>query len=436
MLDEICNYKIDRKNSVNASIFSLDGSYGDALDKKNEAKERWEKLEPIGRPNLDSYEKTVGVPDIKDKNLLPSKNTYLLMNEIDKRLIRQNPIVPFVLESLDFEAATMEIAESLENIEEIKSLYVLRKASTCKKKDSGIASGEARKIKHCFTQGRDLFFAAKNGSLMVKPLNFFYSLTAYSYGVIILNHPLRYRKDMLPGSHGMSYSSQQTIQFGGDSPKGTFSDLICAFPTQSVNIDGVSFDINCFESIIEFYKTKFDVSIGCLMSLIPEMSEYYRLSTGNESRCFPLEIVNSTDRSSYSWDFHIGNGERRPSLNSILNAFDGFSVRELHGKTVITVPVSESSKIRASIYTDIRGGLWFIDNPFFPVALPEIAVHFLICGAFSNIMRYRPDEWGELLLNEVNAKVSLVTRHYFSSLERKFMIMTMRTLSRYNLYVS
>lgn len=388
------------------------------------------------RADLNSYEKTVGVPNIKDPNLIPSKNTYLLMNEISGRLARQNPIVPFGLESLDFEPATMEIAESVENIEEIKFLYKLRKASTGDKKNSGIDSSESRKIKHCFTQGRDLFIAAKNGSLMVKPLNFFYSLTAYSYGVIILNNPLRYRKDMLPGSHGMSYSSQQTIQFGGDSPKGTFSDLICAFPTQSINIDGISFDIDGFDSIIEFYKMKFDVSIGCLMSLIPEMSEYYRLSTGHESRCFPLEIVNSTDRTSYSWDFHIGNGERRPSANSISNAFNGFSVKELHGKTVVTVPVSKSSEIRASIYTDIRGGFWFIDNPFFPVILPEIAVHFLICGAFSNIMRYRPDEWGELLLNEVNAKVSLMTRHYFSSLERKFMIMTMRVLSRYNLYVS
>lgn len=324
------------------------------------------------------------------------------------------------------------MAESLENIAEIRSLYKLRKATVGCSANAGISSDEAAKIKNCFSQGRELFLAGRNGSLMVKPLNFFYALTAYTYGIIILNNPLRYRKDMLPGSHGMSYlPAAIKAQFGGDSPRGTFSDLVGSFPTQLVNVSGASFNIDCSNSVIEFYNTKFDVSLGTLLSLIPEMSDYYKLTTGRDSRCFPLEVVSGNDPRSLTWEFQIGNGERRPTRDSILSAFEGFSISERFGKTIVTVPASQVSGIKALIYTDLRGKLWYIENPFFPIILPEVAVHFLITSMFSNIMRYRPDEWGSVLLNEVSSNVSLLTRHYFSSFQRKFMLLVLRSVSRY-----
>src|SRR5699024_7697452 len=126
-------------------------------------------------------------------------------------------------EPLDFEEANLELAESLENVNELRELYKLRKASVGSSSNAGISSDEAGRIKNCFSQGRELFLAGRNGSLMVKPLNFFYALTAYTYGIIILNNALRYRKDMLPGSHGMAYlPATIQAQFGGDCARGTF----------------------------------------------------------------------------------------------------------------------------------------------------------------------------------------------------------------------
>ncbi|MFB9943052.1 YaaC family protein, partial [Gluconobacter oxydans] len=166
-------------------------------------------------------------------------------------------------------------------------------------------------------------------------------------------------------------------------------------------------------------------------SMIPEMADYYKLTTGSQSRCFPLEISSTNNIRSVTWEFQIGNGETRPSSASIEQAFRGFQVDERHGKTIVTVPAANSSKLNATIYTDLRGKLWFVENPFFPIMLPEISVHFLITSIFSNIMRYRPDEWGSVLLNEVSSNISLLTRHYFSSFQRKFMLLVLRSSSRF-----
>ncbi len=207
--------------------------------------------------------------------------------------------------------------------------------------------------------------------------------------------------------------------------------MVGAFPTQLVTRGGASFNIDCSKSLIEFYKFRFDVSLGTLLSLVPEMSDYYKLTTGRQSRCFPLEIVSSTDPRRPTWEFQIGNGETRPSREALEQAFGEFPVSERFGKAIISVPAAQASRIKATIYTDLRGILWFIDNPFFPVVIPEIAIHFLIANIFSNIMRYRPDEWGGVLLNEVASNISLLTRHYFSSLQRKFMLLVLRSVSRY-----
>ncbi len=60
----------------------------------------------------------------------------------------------------------------------------------------------------------------------MKPLVWFYSLTAYARAVIILNNPIRYNLDTLPGSHGLNYlPTEIKIQFGGATKQGTFSEL-------------------------------------------------------------------------------------------------------------------------------------------------------------------------------------------------------------------
>lgn len=440
MLEEILHESLSKINATNQKMFGEEGEYQEILNKKQECLGQWKSMNIEDQAifnSLDAYEKSKNIPDPRNDNFIPAKNTYLLRNEIQKRISREDPISLLAIEPLDFDDATLELAESLENIAEIQELYRIRKAATGVSKNSGIPTTEAAKLKNCFGQGRELYLAGRNGSLMVKPLNFFYALTAYTYGIIILNNPLRYRKDMLPGSHGMTYlPTTIQAQFGGDSPRGTFSDLVGAFPTQLVKKHGISFNLDCSESIKSLYEIRNIVSLGTLLSLVPEMSDYFKLTTGKESRCYPLEIVPSGNFRDVIWEFQIGNGEKRPPSESIVNAFFGFSVSERHGKTVISVPAFNSSNLKATIYTDIRGNLWFIDNPFFPIILPETAIHFLVTSIFSNIMRYRPDEWGNVLSNEVSSSISLLTRHYFSSFQRKFMLLILRSLSRYLPYTT
>ncbi len=440
MLDEIAHDKLSRQAASNQPIFSNDASYDNLVAKKTQVLKDWKDLGAAGQKDfkgLQDYENKNGIGSLKDPDLIPSRNTSIVLKEVKGRIDREDPLSLLGIEPLDFDDAVMELSESLENVSEIRELYKVRKTSVGDTANAGISADEAKKLKNCFSQGRELFLAGRNGSLMVKPLNFFYALTAYTYGIIILNNPLRYRKDMLPGSHGMAYlPASIQAQFGGDTARGTFSDLVSAFPTHLVKTPSISFSIDCSKSVMELYNTRFEVSLGTLLSMIPEMSEYFELTTGKRSRCYPLEIISANDPRSVTWEFQIGNGESRPSSASVEEAFDGFPVTERHGKIIVTIQAAKASRIKAMIYTDLRGKLWFIENPFFPVILPEVAIHFLITSVFSNIMRYRPDEWGSVLLNEVSSKISLLTRHYFSSFQRKFMLLVLRSASRYLPYAT
>lgn len=438
MLEEIGEDKLSRTLATNQPMFRTDIDYEAAVATRAAALQRWSQLDACQRREYRDqadFEAKNSVPDLKDQSLIPARNVQLLLKEIRKRVDQDDPLSLLGIEPLDFEDAAIELAETLENVSEIRELYKLRKAATGTTKNAGITSDEASKLKNCFTQGRELFLAGRNGSLMVKPLNFFYALTAYAYGIIILNNPLRYRKDMIPGSHGMSYlPTDIQAQFGGDSPRGTFSDLVGAFPTHLIKTVIVSFNIDCSSSIMDYYHTRFDVSIGTLLSMIPEMADYYKLTTGRNSRCFPLQIVSANEPRSLTWEFQIGNGEIRPSSEALERSFRDFPRSERNGKSIVRVPAAHTSLLKTCLYTDLRGSLWFIENPFHPIILPEIAIHFLITSMFSNIMRYRPDEWGSVLLNEVSSGISLLTRHYFSSFQRKFLLLVLRSVSRYVRY--
>ena len=272
---------------------------------------------------------------------------------------------------------------------------------------------------------------------MVKPLNFFYALTAYAYAVVILNNPVRYVLDGLPGSHGLNYLPNHIkAQFGGDIKQGTFSDLFTSFPTSTICDRRTTIIQDNESSILAFYKTRTTVGTGTLLSMVPEIREYYSLVTGKPSRTFPLEITTVSDSRGVKWELQIGDGESRPAAIDIDNAFGEFQRGERHGKTIITIPFADAHKARATIYSDIRGRFWYIENPFYPIVLPEICLHFLLTNAFSNIMRYSPDHWGEILLNQVRSDISLITRKYLSAFENKFPVLLLRSISKFYPYVS
>ncbi len=438
MLEEITQDRLSCVPATNQPVFSTAVDYDSIVKQRESAIEDWKNLSQEQKSNFrdpTDYARAMNIPDLKDPSLLPCRNLSIMMKEIKERINSHNIIQLLPIDPLDFDDSVTELAESLENTADIRDLYRIRKRTTGTTKNSGISAEEASRLKNCFSQGRELYLAGRQGSLMVKPLNFFYAITAYSYGIIILNNPIRYNKGNIPGSHGMSYLPDTIqAQFGGDCARGTFSDLVTAFPTQLIKTGKIEINVDCSESLVEFYNRRYSVSLGTLLSMVPEMSDYYKLTTGTASRCHPIEISNAIDPRSLTWEFHIGDGETRPAPESINNSFSGFQTAERFGKIVISIPASRASSIKACIYTDIRGNLWYVENPFFPIILPEASLHFLINSMFSNIMRYRPDEWGNILLNDVSSSVSLITRHYFSSFQRKFFALILRSISRYMPY--
>ncbi|HSX59966.1 MAG TPA: YaaC family protein [Tahibacter sp.] len=441
MLDEILVDEFITTKAENHPPFATTIDYEAESRKRDEATKRWAELTAADRGKfnnrLEKYHSDEGVIDLKAPSVSSSKNYYLLQREIAARISAESLFEPLPIDELHFESALMELIENIENVAHIKELYKLRKRTVGNSKNAGISSEDAGRLKNCMRQGRELYLSGKLGSLMVKPLNFFYSLTAYAYAIVILNNPIRYSLDGLPGSHGINYLPDGAkTQFGGDMPHGTFSDLFAAFPTVLLRNHQFEITQDCKESLIEFYRTRTTVSPGTLLSMIPELREYYKLITGRNSRAHPLELSITNDTRTVKWEFQIGDGELRPPVDGVEKEFEGFNVYERHGKIIVAVPGSDAHRIRACIYSDARGRFWYIENPFFPIVLPEVCVHFLLSNSFSNIMRYSPDRWGNILLNEADSNVSLIARKYLSAFENKFPFLVLRSISRFQPYVA
>ena len=440
MLDNLLLELIEPVTAQNNPPFSNDGSYDVIAQKKQELLEQWKSFSAEERKenggDLKRFFRKEGLPNQSDPSVLPSRNYYLLRKEIEARLVAEDPSKLLPINDLHFEHSILELVENMENTEHIRELYKLRKRAVGESKNSGINTEEAARIKNCMRQGRELYLAGKAGSLMVKPLNYFYSLTAYAYALITLNNPVRFSLESLPGSHGLNYIPDgMKTQIGGDMPQGTFSDLLCSFPTLNIRNAEFSLQQDASASLLAFFNTRHTVGVGTLLSMIPEIREYFRIATGEIGRTHPLSISMGKSERSVVWEFQIGDGERRPESLDIENSFKGFEISERYGKYVIKVPASDASRLCASVYCDVRGNLWYIENPFYPVVIPEICVHFMLTSTLSNLMRYSPDHWGSVLLNETNSDQSLITRKYLSAFENKFPMLILRSVSKYFPYV-
>ncbi len=440
MLKEIISDNFEIQQISNSKQFyNTDIDFDKYKDQINELNKKWSELSKEEQQAYDSKIKTYfkrNLPEYSEDELNRARHYSLLRNEVNKRIKEQLQISLLSISPLHIEQSLLELLENLENDQNIKILYKTRKLNLGDSKNAGIQSNEAMRLKNCLRQGRELYLSGKVGSLMVKPLNFFYSLTAYSYATTILNNPLRYSLDHLPGSHGIIYHrSNLKIQFGGDVPHGTFSELACSFPTFLHKDKSIQIIQDNMQTNIEYFNNKVSSSIGTLLSMIPEIREYYALVTGKRGRTHPLLISTKSEPRNVYYEFQIGDGSQLPDRNIIDKSFQGFDTNEMYGKIIIKVPITDAHKIYASIYTDTRGMFWYIENPFHPMILSEYCIHFLLINAFSNIMRYAPDQWGDILLNNVDSKISLITRKYISSLENKFMFLILRDISEYYPYV-
>lgn len=432
MLDDILADEFEVTPATNQPFLDTANCYDELVERYQAAAKQFGEAKKKGEfsDDLSAWMEEKSVKDPKSSRFTPAKNYQLLKNETDSRLRNGSKLTNISIEITDLDRSLYELSESIENARLIQDNYRLRKQ--CTRPDGGINLEEAAKIKHCFSQGRELYRSGTVGSLIVKPLNYFYAITAYAYGIILLNNPLRYRKDMLPGSHGINYEPESIqIQFGGDMPRGTFSDLHSSFPQNLIKTSELELTGSSLSSICSFYEQRVTCSLGTLLSMVPEMGDFFRIATGQDSRTHPLAVKPSTQITDPSPTFVIGNGVLKPDMDRLARSFPEMQIEEVRGQVHISVPADRISEIRASIYSDIQGKLWYIDNPFEPIQMPELCLHFLILSMFSNIMRYRPDEWGGLVDNDVSANVSLAARHYFSVIERKFNCIILRETSAF-----
>lgn len=440
-IEAILDDQVENVSAENRPPFETTFDYAEFKEDREKANEEWRALGQEGqkqfRGKLKEFYESKGLVPAEDQNFTNSKNLYMLDREIQARIGARSNLDFIALDDLNFPAPALELLENLENSDHIRELYKVRKRTTGDERNSGISADEARRIKNCLKQGRELYLSSRSGPVMVKPLTLFYSLTAYAYSIIILNNPIRFKLDNLPGSHGMNYLPDPIrVQFGGDMPHGTFSDLVSSFPTSLVRTRESDYAQSNLNSILAFYKNRFTVSAGALLSMVPEIRDYYKIATGRDSRTHPLEVKVVTDRRTTSWELQIGDGIRRPPLGDVVQSFPNFDITERYGKTIVVIPAVDEHRAQSAIYADIRGNLWYVENPFFPVVLPEIAVHFLLTSMFSNLMRYSPDHWGEVLLNQVNTNVSLIINKYLSSFELKMPILLLRSISKFHPVVS
>lgn len=390
-----------------------------SLDKDSKRKYK-HGLQSIINEKLKGYDKD---------HIKKAKAFSQVSKEIELRLEREYWLTNLPVISTMVPNALVELLEHLENSSKIKEIYKLRKPAVT---GSGISESEAQKIKNCLRQGRELYIAGKQGGLMVKPLNFFYALTAYSYALTILNSPIRYALHTLPSSHGVQFiRSEASIKFAGDITRGTFNELIFSFPAILTKSNRFEFTQTNIETLKTYFNKTIKISIGMLLSMIPELRDFYNLLSGKISRTYPVSIDHDHSTRVQKLEFRIGDGTSLPSIDSIKSAFGDREIKNKFGQFIVSLEAAELTNINAMIWSDEYGELWFVDNPLYPLNLPEIAIHFLIISSLSTVMRYDPQLWGEIVLNEVNSNVSLIIRKYLSILEYKMPFLILRNGSSF-----
>lgn len=362
-----------------------------------------------------------------------------IKTEYNLRTKKQSPLTPIKINTSDSNEHILFILESFENIEKIKQSYKLRKQNLSDNTKSGLNTEQTNIIKYALKQGRELYLAGKNSAMLTKPLNYFYSLTAFSYAAIVLNNPLRKSKDNISNSHGLSQSRESTCaSFGGTIPLGTFTDLYYSFFTNDIFLDLNKPESHVFgfmDDAINFYKKQTTLGIGSLMSLIPELRESYQSITSRKSNTHKL-VIKSIKKSNNVYSFEIGDGLSLPSEENIRKIFcDDINYSE-NGNYYFCLSKEKMMTISPMIYTDMYGEHWYIDTDNAKIKMSEICIHFIMTYILSNIMRYNPETWGNILENSSATNENLLIKYYLSLLDKKIPFMAARHTTSYYPYIT
>lgn len=429
----LSNIVFDIESTGQSKFIAFGSQYKEYECKKSELEKKWKFIKEEKNITFKKY-MSEGLKEFDmSEGVLNFKR---LSEEVNARRNADHPSRFLGIDSLGCNRHLLDLLEGYENTSAIKSLYRDLNKILSSTKNAGIDDAEARNVKYCMRQGRELYLAGSLGSYVVKPLNYFYSITAYSYAIILLSSPLRFKLSSIPNSHGIDHKLDLAkISFGGGIKKGTFSELFTAFPVEFFKFEDraneyIDITLDRSRSIENFWSHSWKTSLFALFSMIPEMRDIYS-EYDNSSLAYPLEIKYTYKQRKHGYEFIVGDGLKTPDISRIEKIFPHFEIEDAEGRKRLFVDSEKTPFTPITIYTDIYGKLWYIDNKFELINMPEICIHFLIISALSNIMRYQPEVWGAILNNELDARLSTLIRYYLTIYEKKFPFLILRAISNY-----
>ena len=328
-----------------------------------------------------------------------------MYEEIEARFSNPLATEPLVIDTVFQKDLILNILSSLENENYIKEIYRYKK----KMVKNGLNTEESTVLLDCLRQGRSLLQAGQKAELLAKPLIDFYAASAYAYAIIIINSPLHKSINTLKGSHGQTYNHKDAvIEFGGSVPSGTFLDLIASIPLAQIVRENTKIIYSLLPSV-EFVQSNFvRISLGALLSMIPELRESYKRVDGQHCMTHQIRLDHEFNNGKIAYNFFIGDGIDKPDKNKLEKCFKTSNIIEMQGSFKVSVPDNSLHDIMPNIYRDAKGQLWYIEAPIDGLVIPEICLHFLTISALCNIMRYSPHEWNNIISNKISSTYSLL----------------------------
>ena len=323
----------------------------------------------------------------------------------------------------------MDLLSSLETENYIKSTYKAKKL----KVTGELRTDTATKLTDAIRQGRSLLQSAQTANMLSKPLIDFYAASAYAYASIVINSPIHKSLDSLKGSHGHTYNHKDnTIEFGGKIPSGTFIDLLASIYMPQVVTDTISLQYSALPSLDYIQNHEISISLLALLSAVPELRDQVIQIPGVRKIVYPLIINNNIKTGEVVYAFEIGNGVEKPAEESLKRIFNVDKIVEANGKYIVEVPANKMLNAMPTIYQDCRGSFWYVDPLVEGLYLPEICLHYLIISALCNIMRYSPHEWNNILSNKISSEFSLLISKYLRLFELKYPMLVVQQLTNFS----
>ena len=357
-----------------------------------------------------------------------NKNYAKLVEEVNERINNQDVPETFNIDYSDDDKMVMDLLASIENENYIKNLYKRKKLKSV----SGINTNSTTVLLNCMRQGRSLLRAGRGADVLAQPLVDFYAATAYAYALIVINSPLHKSIDSLKGSHGHTYNHLRgSVDFGGSIPSGTFLDMLCAFPVAQIHTMNIDIRYSVLDSIELVQHNSIGLTLSTLLSMVPELMDFYKRVDKNHQLVHKLTIDTSVNNRNTEYNFYIGDGIAKPDKEKLKLCFKTDKIENNTGSYVVSVDANQLHLICPIVYQDICGQLWYVETPLDGLYVPEICLHYLIISALCNIMRYSPHEWNLILNNKVSPQYALLINRYIRLFETKYPMLIVRHLTNY-----